>query len=258
MNRIIYVGKHALTTSVSRHIHTNWELIFGTSGSGRLIFDDRTLQYGADTVAIVPPLLPHTNVSEEGFTNIHINMEDAPFSHAEPSVIPADANGFLQSAFSGAFYFYSKASAGRAVLPAYGQLISSMLTLYQPENMRSDIVQRIENNILESYPDASYDLNAFLASLPFSAEYLKKLFKKETGLTPHQYLTDKRLENAASNLAMRYGKANVSEVARQCGFNEPLYFSRLFKRKYNVSPRDFPAYAAASAPADSDSMKIML
>ena len=258
MNRIIYVGKHALTTSVSRHIHTNWELIFCTSGSGRLTFDDRTLEYDANTVAIIPPFLPHANTSTEGFTNIHINMENAPFSRTEPSVIPADANGFLLNAFAGAFYFYSKAPVKRAVLPAYGQLISSMLTLYQPENMRSEIVQRIENSILENYPDAAYDLNAFLALLPFSTDYLKKLFKKETGLTPHQYLTDKRLENAASNLAMCYGKVNVSEVARQCGFNEPLYFSRLFKRKYRVAPRDFPSHAAASAPADSDSMKIML
>ena len=258
MNRIIYVGKHALTMSVSRHIHTTWELIFCTSGSGRLIFDDRALDYKADTVAIIPPFLPHTNRSEEGFTNIHINMEDAPFSHMEPSVIRADSNGFLLNAFAAAFYYYSKASVGYTVLPAYGQLIASTLTLYQPENQRSEIVALIENSILENYPDASYDPNTVLASLPFSSEYLKKLFKKETGMTPHQYLTDKRLENAASNLSMCYGKVNVSEVARQSGFSEPLYFSRLFKRKYNVAPRDFPKQHASAAPADSDSMKIML
>ena len=258
MNRIIYVGKHALTMSVSRHIHTTWELIFCTSGSGRLTFDDKALDYRADTVAIIPPFLPHSNRSEEGFTNIHINMEDAPFSHAEPSVISADSNGFLLNAFAAAFYYYSKASVGYTVLPAYGQLISSMLTLHQPENQRSEIVARIENSILENYPDCTYDPNTVLDSLPFSSEYLKKLFKKETGLTPHQYLTDKRLENAASNLSMCYGKANISEVARQCGFSEPLYFSRLFKRKYNVAPRDFPNQSAAALPADSDSMKIML
>ena len=45
MNNILYVGKHALTWTVSRHIHQSWELIFCTGGSGEMIFDGRTLEY---------------------------------------------------------------------------------------------------------------------------------------------------------------------------------------------------------------------
>ena len=114
-----------------------------------------------------------------------------------------------------------------------------LLAQYQPGRRHSGAVQRIEDDILQHYPDCAYDLNAYLGTLPFNTEYLKKLFKKETGLTPLQYLTEKRLESAASSLASYWGRGNVSETARLCGFSDPLYFSRLFKRKYGVSPRGY-------------------
>ena len=257
MNRIIYAGKHTLTMTVPRHLHNSLELIFFISGSGEMIFDDRRLPYSTNDIAFIPPLVPHANISAAGFTNIHIYLEEATLNQTEPYIVSADPNGFLCNAFAAAFYHYSSASEGRALLLSlYGQLIAASLAMRKPEH--SEIVQRLENNILENYPDCSYDLNAFLSSLPFSAEYLKKLFKKEIGLTPLQYLTDKRLENAANNLALS-GGGNISEIAHQCGFSEPLYFSRLFKRKYGVAPRDYTL--AHTAPADasgSDQIKIML
>ena len=103
MNRIIYAGKHALTFAVSRHQHSSCELIFCTSGGGEMVFDDgRTLRYSANDIAVIPPYLPHSNVSATGFTNIHIYLEDATISQTAPFLIPADPNGFLLGAFSAA------------------------------------------------------------------------------------------------------------------------------------------------------------
>ena len=260
MNKIIYVGKHALTMTVSRHLHSSCELIFCTSGNGEMIFDGMTLRYCANDIAVIPPYLPHANMSATGFTNIHIYLENATINQTEPFLIQADPNGFLLNAFAAAFYYYSGGPEERSLLlPLYGQLIAASLTTRMQKPAHSEIVQKLENDILENYPDCGYDLNLFLNTLPFSAGYLKKVFKKETGLTPLQYLTEKRLENAASNLAMSGGKGNISEIAYQCGFSEPLYFSRLFKRKYGVSPRSYTSkYAAPTEASHPDSLKIML
>lgn len=258
MNRILYVGKHALTLAVSQHCHSSWELIFCTSGSGELIFDSKTLRYSANEIALIPPLLSHSNVSMAGFTNIHINMADATLSQSEPTIISADPNGFLLNAFTAAFYFYSSSFEGRtALLHLYGQLIASIITLYQPKQGHSEIVHQIADNILSNYSDCGYDVSLYLNRLPFSAEYLKKLFKKEVGLTPHQFLTDKRLDSAANILANFYSKGNISEVARLCGFSDPLYFSRLFKKKFGVPPRDYTSGNIPPAAVNSDSMKII-
>ena len=66
MNKIVYVGKHALTMAVSRHLHNSWELIYCTSGNGKMIFGDATLEYAAGDITFIPPLLPHSNISENG------------------------------------------------------------------------------------------------------------------------------------------------------------------------------------------------
>lgn len=257
MNNIVYVGKHALTWTVSRHCHRGWELIYCTGGSGEIIFSGGTLSYGVNDVAIIPPMVPHSNVSAEGFTNIHINLTDAALSCSEPIIVRADSNGFLLNAFTAAFYYYSEADAGPALLPIYGQLVVSLLSKHQTRRRNNEAVQQIEDDILRHYPDSSYDLNAFLDSLPFNTEYLKKLFKKETGMTPLQYLTKKRLENAASTLASLCGRANISETAMMCGFSDPLYFSRLFKKQYGVSPRNYIS-ETASPHTESDDLKIMV
>ena len=260
MNKIIYVGKHALTMTVSRHLHNSLELIFCTSGYGEMIFDNGTLRYSTNDIVVVPPHLPHANVSAAGFTNIHIYLDEATLNQAEPYIIPADPNGFLLNAFAAAFHYYSGSPEDRSVLlPLYGQLIAATLSTRDQKSPRSELVQKLENDILENYPDCGYDLNVFLNTLPFSAGYVKKIFKKETGLTPLQYLTDKRLENAASNLAMSGGRGNISEIAYQCGFSEPLYFSRLFKRKYGVSPRSYASkHAVLPEAAPPDGLKVML
>jgi len=62
-------------------------------------------------------------------------------------------------------------------------------------------------------------------------------------------------------LRSQYNDGNVTEVAHLCGFREPLYFSRMFKKKYGLSPSFY--YTARREPEpermpDPDSMKIML
>lgn len=258
MNNIIYVGKHALTWSVSKHHHRSWELIYCTGGNGELAFADRTLSYGTGDVAVIPPMTPHSNGSECGFTNIHMNLSDATLDSTKPILIHADPNGFLLDAFKATFHYYSEGGAEQPLLPPYGHLIVAFLTEYQPVR-HSETIRQIEDDILRHYPDCTYDLNAYLNTLPFNGEYLKKMFKKETGMTPLQYLTDRRLENAAAILRTYVGGGNVSETAHMCGFSDPLYFSRLFKKKYGLPPRDFTKLRPPLYPdGEGDSEKIML
>ncbi len=259
MNDIIYVGRHSVTLRVTDHAHESWELIYCTGGKGEVIYKDKVLKYGKDSVVIIPPLISHSNRSDTGFTNIHVNIVDSTFNYKEPVMINCSANDFLREAFEAAFYYYSDNGAGRTtLLPIYGQLIASTVHVMSSDVSYSEVVQQIINDIIKNYPDADYDLNAYLQKLPFSFEYLKKMFKNEVGMTPRQYLTDKRLENAASNLVLSGCGNSISQIARQSGFQEPLYFSRLFKKKYGVSPKNYTPDKLKPPTSDSDSTKIHL
>lgn len=264
MDQIIYAGKHRLTYSVARHSHASWELIYCTGGSGEVDFDDLSLSlsYRQGDVVVIPPRIPHTNGSETGFTNIHINILHPALTLRNPTLLHDDGQGLLRNAFFGAFWQFS-AERGRQtpLLSAYGRLIVCHLNALLETPAYHEIVEEISNAIISGYPDSDFDLEAYLRGLPFSYDYLRKLFKKEIGVTPHRYLNDLRLQVAAQYLAgNQQGGLNVGEISRLCGFREPLYFSRMFKKKYGMSPT---AYSVASSGKereipDSDSMKIML
>lgn len=255
MNDIIYAGKHAITKAVSRHAHTDWEIIYCTGGVGTLGFSDRDLHYHAGDIIVIPPMMPHTNLSDEGFTNIYMNLASCSLANAEPMVISNPKNDNMAGVFSSAFYFYSSEGlSDPALLSAFGNLIVTYVSLYHPGAEKTKLVQQIENHIIHSFSDCNFDLGDYLHSLPFSYDYLIKMFKKDLGVTPHRYLTDLRLRSAADWLKNSQGN-NISEIAHISGFKEPLYFSRLFKKKYGVSP-SFYVENLPDLPADGDALKI--
>lgn len=66
---------------------------------------------------------------------------------------------------------------------------------------------------------------------------LKKGFRQLYGATINQYLNEKRLEQAG--ILIQAGEMSLREVALAVGYNNPSYFARKFKEKYQVVPRKF-------------------
>ncbi|HBQ64486.1 MAG TPA: hypothetical protein DD727_06120 [Clostridiales bacterium] len=67
--------------------------------------------------------------------------------------------------------------------------------------------------------------------------HLFKLFKAEMNISPIQYLLAYRLKVAVSLL--KETRMPVSEISIRCGFENPNYFTRVFKMKYRVTPTQF-------------------
>lgn len=258
MNEIVYVNRHQLTKTVSRHMHTTWELIYYTSGEGTMEFDDTTIHYKEGDIIVIPPNFPHKNHSEQGFTNIFVNLDDSNMNYRTPVKIQDDGNHYILNAFQAAFYHYNETTNRDILMITYGHLLVGYVRAYMKMPVHSDIVENIRSNIVQNFSDCNYELDKYLRSLPFSYDYLRKLFKKEMGVTPHQYLCDRRLATAAEWLSSAYNdNSNIAEVARMCGFNEPLYFSRMFKKKYGLSPSFYRSDKVQTIKRlDADSVKI--
>ncbi len=62
-------------------------------------------------------------------------------------------------------------------------------------------------------------------------------FKKHTGATPGQYLSDLRINKAKELL--KNGTFNISETAEFVGYDNPLYFSRIFRKNVGMSPSEY-------------------
>lgn len=83
-----------------------------------------------------------------------------------------------------------------------------------------------ENLNLETLAQAAY----------VSKYHLAHQFKKETGITPYQYIVKKRLI-----LSKRYieEKLPITEVYIKCGFNDYSNFFRAFKQEYGITPKEY-------------------
>jgi AraC-like DNA-binding protein len=72
------------------------------------------------------------------------------------------------------------------------------------------------------------------SAVGYSKGHFTALFKAHTGRTPRRFQIDERLERAVDLL--RRPDLPVGEVALRTGFEDPLYFSRLFRRRYGLAP----------------------
>lgn len=241
MNDIVYVGKHLRTYNVQKHYHDHWEFVYCTGGSGTFEFDDSTVvNYATGDVVVVPPKIYHTNNSVKGFTNIHVRMADAMLPFKTAVTIHDDSDKHVLSAFEDLFFYFNSAIDKRRLLvSAFCNLIVNYVMAFQNNNPLSQVVEEIKSNIVKNFPDSNYQLNEYLHSLPFSYDYLRKLFKSEIGITPHAYLTNMRLQTAEKLLSSLDHEYNVTKVASMVGFDEPLYFSRVFKKQYGCSPLNY-------------------
>lgn len=70
-----------------------------------------------------------------------------------------------------------------------------------------------------------------------STYYFCRIFKQMTGKTITEYINEVRLKKSIELL--KNGNMNITEIAINCGFNDVNYFSRLFKKKFGVSPTKF-------------------
>jgi AraC-like DNA-binding protein len=87
-------------------------------------------------------------------------------------------------------------------------------------------------------------LNELAAAAGLSRFHFLRAFRREVGLTPHAYVTGRRI---AAAKALLDGEQPLSEVALACGFYDQSHFTRAFKGTTGVTPGQYRRGLAAAA-----------
>jgi len=80
-------------------------------------------------------------------------------------------------------------------------------------------------------------LTEWAASVKLGPVYFGRVFKRETGMRPMEWLNERRLETAAQYLTST--AKSVAEIAAACGYACPFYFSRQFRKHHGISPLNY-------------------
>lgn len=91
--------------------------------------------------------------------------------------------------------------------------------------------------LLRESLESPLDIQKLIRKLPMGYSKFRKLFKSETGLSPHQYHLDLRINKAKELLQTT--ELNIKEIAYQTGFESEFYFSKLFRKKVEMSPTEY-------------------
>ena len=103
----------------------------------------------------------------------------------------------------------------------------------KPFQQHDTVIQNSCRYIHEHF-DKELSLSFLAEKANLSPNYFLRLFKKEIGVTPKEYILQVRLEQAKSLLSGTSLK--ISAVATACGFHDASYFSLFFKKRFGMTP----------------------
>lgn len=104
-----------------------------------------------------------------------------------------------------------------------------------PPPIRKDILCAME--YIKTHLSEDFSVEQFAASVNLSSSRFSHLFTKTVGISPYQYLTRLRLERAQAYL--QDSTMSITEISDTIGFSDPLYFSRIFRKTYGLSPKAY-------------------
>ncbi len=225
-------------------------LIYCFGGRGSLQIGDATFPIEQGHVAIVPPGMPHIYRSEGAdpwsIFWIHFDglqttlaLKSLGINARSPRLYVPDLP-MMRQAFEEVYaclnYHYS--DAGLLAMTSELMRLLSKIKLHHSHPRRDR--QAVEDRILatldfmEQHIDMSVSLEDLAARAGLSIPYYCKLFKNRTSHSPMAYFIQLKIRKACRLFDQT--DLSVREIAEKLGYDDPYYFSRLFKKVQGCSP----------------------
>ncbi len=223
---------------VKMHTHTVWEINYYFIGSGIITMGDNVIEFQPKDIICQPPNIPHSKYSEDGFRNIFIHIADfiSPFQDM-PRFKDNNSKDFYNIIMQLYREFHIKQNNWKGIVDHLLGVLYQYMIAWNYIPQKNPLVEEFEGVLVSNIANTNFKINQYMNQIPMSSDHFRKLFKKETGQTPIEYLINRRIDYAKQLLDSRYmSTMRVKEIAAMTGFDDPYYFSRLFKKITGKSP----------------------
>ncbi len=116
-------------------------------------------------------------------------------------------------------------------------LVYSLARITVEKKKKSDVVSRMIELTNEYFTDSGFSVSVLAEELGYDKKYLSSVFKRKKGITYTNYLKGLRIRRAV--FYIEEGVSIVKNVALLSGYNDPLYFSKVFTSEMGITPKDF-------------------
>lgn len=220
------------------HKHNNYEIMLYLKGTGYLCTKEKNYPFTPGTIIIVPPYTEHGSASREGFENISVGGEfNHLLSFSEPVSLYDNEN---RDGKKIAETLYDNRFGSKDFLAAL--TTAYILYLLQNTETENDVgicVRKIVSEISENAFDCGFIVTKTLSKSGYAEDYIRSRFKKITGKTPVEFLTDIRIKRACFLMDIYKDNLSLSKIAEQCGYADYSYFSKKFKSVTGISPAEY-------------------
>ncbi len=244
-----------------KHFHYLPEMFIQLGGVSEMNMPDESIRLTPGEICIVPPGVPHDEyvyAEETPFSNLvvsfrhkevalHVAGEARSRSHF-PSAQRAesyrvrDGRKYARYCNDMIDMYWLKTdesrSAVKGLMLAFFAEIYIIMVSGRPEKTSDHPTIAMCKQLVEArISDAELNVASLARRMHCSADYLSHFFRKHTGQRLKAYINSRRLEMASEIL--KTANLTVSEIARICGYSDPGYFIRLFRKHTGKTPLKF-------------------
>jgi len=249
------------------HVHDYHELLYCTAGEGGQVAGNRHLPLRKGDLFFYPAGMRHCSIFSPGrkFDCYVLDFQSQMFT---PSL---SADGEVLNVLGKMGQFQGPVPISPRTGTAIGRILSGVLkefreknpayhavlkmmamqlliTIARDEEFRSqgtsichspshqDMVREVIH-YLDSFYMNPVTIESVLEFCPMSRSHFHLVFKKLTGKTLVEYLTDLRLKKAKERLGTT--DVSITEIAVQTGFKTSSYFAQVFRASTGLSPREY-------------------
>ena len=230
------IGDHKKPFNMNFHTHNCHEIVLYTQGNGYVEALGEKFRYEAGSIGFMPLNVWHNEINLVPSKNVFIGF-------LYGSDIEMLECGFYKANELTASLFFKIVEEMQLQKKGF-----SLMMACQLKQLILEIIRNTENDKTED--NFSYILNYIEENLNvdisneqlsrmsyYSTDRFRHLFKEKTGMSPKQYVMEKRLKKAEKLLAE--GDKSITEISELCGFYDLAYFSKVFKNRFNMSPVQF-------------------
>ncbi len=230
-------------------------LIYCLEGSGNIEINNQKFQLLPNHFLLIPPSIPHRYGANEkdpwSIYWLHFVGSRSEYLYkqflnikGEPGAVHVPFQKFRIDLFKHIMYIlekgYSKQNIEYVNITLWELLSSFIYSRFFQEIgqqvAEADFINEAINYMQECI-DQSISVEELARHVNYSTSYFHSSFKDKTGFSPVHYFNQLKIQKACQYLS--FTNYSVKEISHNLGFNDPFYFSRLFKKLMNLSPSKY-------------------